>query len=237
MNSIKRGATRVQECYVRTFSDLICHAFSSTNHKPWFTFLRHGVGNNINFTKHLVCIKDRNGQKNRYPTDKKNNHETCGNPITNNCFVCRKYLQRNVIIQYNTTQWWCKLCKLTLCAVDRPKTSNNKTKSVSCLVQHKSTYDHKNHIYCRAREFKRKKFPSLQQVQFIPKKMMVMAMKMNISVWNHMYNPRRTSGRTKLHNKRGNIRTTTQYTCIHCKRKQHKKTKKNHTLIRGRSKN
>ena len=113
LNSIKRGANKIQEWNVRKFYDLICHTLSGTNHKPWYTFLRHAVGNNNNFMEHIVHIQDRNVQTNRYPTDKhKKNHKTCGDPITNNLFVCRKHLKVNGMTQYNTTQWWWKLCFL-----------------------------------------------------------------------------------------------------------------------------
>ena len=88
LNSIKTGATTIQYCNVRTFSDFICHKLSGTNNKPLYTFIRHRVGNEINFTEQLVRITDRNGQTNIYPTDKQiNNHKTCGNPITNTCFA------------------------------------------------------------------------------------------------------------------------------------------------------
>ena len=41
---------------------------------------------------------------------------------------------------------------------------------MSCLVEHKFTYDHKTYIYCRAREDSiGKQFPELIQVPVIPK--------------------------------------------------------------------
>ena len=115
----KRGATTIKECNVRKFSDLICHTLSGTNHNPWYIFLRHRIVNNNHFVEHRVRIQDRNVQQNRYPTYKqKKNHKSCGNPFKNKCFVCRKYMHINRNNQYNTTQWWCKLCILPLCVVD-----------------------------------------------------------------------------------------------------------------------
>ena len=70
LNSIKRGATTIQEHNVRKFADLICHKLSGTNHNPCYTFLRHIIENNRIFIEHLVRTQDKNGQKNRYPADK-----------------------------------------------------------------------------------------------------------------------------------------------------------------------
>ena len=81
-----------------------------------------------------------------------------------------KVSEKNGTTKYNTTHWWCKLCKIPLCAVYRSKTSNNKVKSISCLVEHKSTYDPKKYIYFRARKDSRgKQFPALLQIPFITK--------------------------------------------------------------------
>ena len=119
LNSIERGATTIQYFNVRKNSDFICHTLSGTYHKPRYKFLIHRVGNDIYFIEHLVPITDRNGQIKRDPIYKQRNiRKTCGNLITNNCFVCRNYLQRNGMTQYNTKHWWCKLCKFPLCAVD-----------------------------------------------------------------------------------------------------------------------
>ena len=70
LNSIKRGATTIQECKVRKISYFIFQTLLGTHHKPWYKFIRHRSENNINFTEHLVRITDRNGKTNRYPTDK-----------------------------------------------------------------------------------------------------------------------------------------------------------------------
>ena len=156
LNSIKRGATTIQECNVRKLADFIYHTLSGTNHKPGYTFLRHRVGNYTNLMKHLVRIQDRNGQTNRDPTVQ---NKFCGNPIANKCFVCIKYLQQNGMTQYKKTRWWFKFCKLPLCAVDRSKISNNKAKCMSYFVEHLSTYDPNNYIFCRAREYSRGKIP------------------------------------------------------------------------------
>ena len=64
-------------------------------HIVWYKFLRHRVGNNIDFTEHLVHIKFRNRQTKRYPTEKEvNNQNTCGNHTTNNCLyleiICKQ---------------------------------------------------------------------------------------------------------------------------------------------------
>ena len=148
LNSIKKDKTTIQSFNIRKFADFICHALSGTNHKPCYIFLRHRMGNNNHFIDNLVSIQDITLQTNRYPTDKqKNNHKTHSNPSKNNCFVFRKYLHRNENTQYNTTQWWCKLCKLSLFAVDCSKSPNNKEKYMLFLVEHKYTYDHNNYIY------------------------------------------------------------------------------------------
>ena len=119
LSLIKRGASTIQELNVRKFADFICHKLSGTNHKRWYTFLRHIIVNSNNFMEHLVHIQGRNGQTNRdSPYIQKKNHKTCGNPFTDKLFICRKYLHRNVKTNYNKTQWWYKLCKLPLCAVN-----------------------------------------------------------------------------------------------------------------------
>ena len=64
----RSGATTIQQCNVRNFSDLICHILSGAYHKPRYTFLRHIVGNNINSMEHILRVTDRNGQINRDST-------------------------------------------------------------------------------------------------------------------------------------------------------------------------
>ena len=133
----KRGATNIQECNVRTFDALIFHTLSGTNPKTWYTFLIHRVGNRDNFMEHILRTQDRNVQtKREHIYKQKNNHKTRFNTITNNCFVCRNYLHRNGMTQYNTTQWWRKLYKLPMCAVYGSKTSNNKAKTMSWFLEH-----------------------------------------------------------------------------------------------------
>ena len=160
-NSIKIGSTSIQECNAGKFSDFIFHT---------------------------LFLQDINRQTNRDLTDKqKIKYKTRGNPITNNWCVRRKYLQRNGMNQYNIAQWWYKLWNFPLCTVNCSKTSNNKAKSMSCLVEHLSTYDHKNYIYGRAGEYSRGNFSHYYyNLHLYLKIIIVIMMKMNTLIWNQM---------------------------------------------------
>ena len=70
---------------------------------------------------------------------------------------------------------------------------------MSYLVEHKYTYDHKNYIYCRSLEKiqEEKNAHHYYKFHLYLKIMMVMMLKMNKSMWNHMYNIMRTMKRDK----------------------------------------
>ena len=56
----------------------------------------------------------------------------------------QKVFVKNGMTQYNTTQWWNKLCKFQFCAVGCSKIPNNKATFMSCFLDHLSIYDHNN---------------------------------------------------------------------------------------------
>jgi hypothetical protein len=82
----------------------------------------------------LVCITDYQGNKSREPTvTQASKGKTVGNPLTLNCFVCRRYLYNGKQKQ-QTTSWWCKDCNMPICRADR--SIEGSLRQHSCLKEH-----------------------------------------------------------------------------------------------------
>jgi hypothetical protein len=112
------------------FTDLVC-----ANLRQWQYKLNRRVPlGDKEKTQKLVRILDAEGNTSRPPTSKQiDAGKTVGNPITLNCFVCRRYLVAGVQKQ-TTTSWWCVDCNMPICKADRGR-------SMSCLDEHMQSDD------------------------------------------------------------------------------------------------
>ena len=148
---------------------MICHALSGTNHKLWYTFIRHRMGNANNFMENIVRIQDINGQTNRYPTDKKitTKHVVIPLQITDLYAesICTE-MEGSITKQHSggASDINCHCVQLTV-------KKNQTTRKNTCPVWW-NIHPHmiiKITSICRAGEDSRGKvFPSLLQVPFIP---------------------------------------------------------------------
>ena len=117
------------------FADLICDTLRKWQYKMQ---RRVPVGDDEK-SQVLVRITDSDGNTSREPTEKqKNKGKTVGNPITLNCFVCRRYLLHGVQKQ-QTTSWWCCHCYMPLCRTNR--SCEGTKRSLTCLDEHLLSQD------------------------------------------------------------------------------------------------
>ena len=77
-----------------------------------------------------------------------------------NCYVCRKYLDRNDETVYKQTSFRCSLCLMPLCQEGRIDTSNDRNKT--CFDEHMCTNDAE--VSCNGEYYTGKKFPNDRQV-------------------------------------------------------------------------
>ena len=124
-----REQTDVDEFRLIQFTDYICGGMREWQYKRQ----RRNPQRRVN----LVRIRNEDtGDTNLEPTawqvQKKN--LKVGNPITLQCYVCRKYLKENGSTTYRATSWWCKECHMPLCELDR--TGKDGGREMSCQDEH-----------------------------------------------------------------------------------------------------
>ena len=84
----------------------------------------------------LERIRNEDGVTNLEPTEwqMREKNLTKGNPITMQCFICRKYLTEKGRTNYRATSFWCKDCHMPLC--DRNRATMDGGRDLSCQDEH-----------------------------------------------------------------------------------------------------
>ena len=123
---------------VRKFADLICHPLSKRNAVSWNGKPKGALAiHKEDINSYLKRIENNVGEINRPPSEKqRNRRKEQGNPYTKNCYVCRKYLDKQGTTMYHTTQWCCVTCGIPLCGIDRSENPDNPMRKFSCLHEH-----------------------------------------------------------------------------------------------------
>jgi hypothetical protein len=83
----------------------------------------------------------KDGSATREPTQKqmKGENRTVGSAIKANCFICRKFLKKDDLINYQHTIWQCKRCQMPLCKMSRVDPAIGRTDACQWIHQQSSS--------------------------------------------------------------------------------------------------
>lgn len=124
---------------VLKFADLICGSL-----KPWRGKREDRLAGML--TKEdggpLARIQNQAGETSWPLTGKQRQlGKKVGNSIVLNCFICRRYLDKSHQTIYHKTSFWCALCSMPLCRMDRSAdeifgSNGTDGREYSCVVIH-----------------------------------------------------------------------------------------------------
>ena len=164
------NSDRFHHVNIRKFADLICQPLAPNNRQITWTGNKRARTNLSSVDKNdfLNRISTKTGETNRDPTERmRNKFREKGNSFTKNCYVCRKYLNKEGNTVYYTTQWECNICQMPICGVDRSTCSDNKARKKSCLQDHLDAYHEDDPLRCVPAIKRPGKFPNKYQVPYI----------------------------------------------------------------------
>ena len=160
---------------IRKFSDRLCVGLerkgmidrSRGSSRPVagrYRLLRQGE----EATHDLLQRITRDGSATRDATEKQMRKEnrSVGSAHKASCFICRKFLKRNDIVNYQHTIWQCKTCQMPLCKMSRVDATIGRTDT--CIYMHLHSSD--GVTGCSGLHSSSKAFPKELQVSLYPRR-------------------------------------------------------------------
>ena len=129
---------------IEEFVDMICMSL-----KYWKYKQRHFRSPRALVHLERIAHRTEIGRINNSPSKyQRGKGKTVGNPITLQCYICRKYLDRQGKPIRHSTSWWCSKCHMPLCNASRAGEDGGREKS--CLEEHETT----NHnLFCCQQDY------------------------------------------------------------------------------------
>ena len=162
----KKGTKKQEdnELQIRKFSDMLCNKLEDNVRNQHQPRRRLAGGTNWDNTEkpRLIRIKDKDGFSARPATDvQRGDGRNVGSAIVKNCYVCRKYLDKNDRTVYKQTSFCCSVCLMPLCQEDRsdPKAKRHDT----CYQEHVGGLDPE--VACNGSYHLGKRFPADKQIE------------------------------------------------------------------------
>jgi hypothetical protein len=153
---------------IQDFSDKICaNLMKLEERKRAAPRIIRNKPSGLEIDRVLIRIVGPDGKLTKRVTGaQRKRRRNIGNSYTHNCWICRKYLNADTTVKYQTTTWRCKDCHMPLCKQDRSKQVG---REASCYFEHFNSDS--EDICCSAAltDFKTKTFPTALQINQHPR--------------------------------------------------------------------
>jgi len=112
-------------------------------------------------------ITGRDGSVTRPPTAKQLlQGRAVGSSVTNNCYICRRYVKADGSTNYVATQWRCKECGMPICKLSR--IDQPRGRDLLCIDEHRDT-NHRD-LQCLPTNRNYSSFPLALQINLHPRR-------------------------------------------------------------------
>jgi hypothetical protein len=156
-----------EELSIREFSDILTAMLENATRRRVASRNSVAVSND---RSELERILNKEGSQTRKPTPRQiETGRIFGSAITQNCYICRKYLKADGQVDYRETSWRCTTCMMPLCKNDEHITNGNRIES--CLSEHLTSDDIDVGCFlCTTAYRPGKAFPKDKQINLCPRR-------------------------------------------------------------------